>query len=138
MAGLLNSIRDQLEKGNTEGSAEAQDNINKTIQLASRKLLSQVENNEQELDVKDIKDLAAVSSLLAQTNGNDDGATGTPQAPSQMAGAFQDEVPIEKTPDDTKEVDQKDLLDLSSEDVDKMVKKQFKTQNGINYKKNQA
>ena len=78
MSGLIDSIRDQIAKGDTNKEAEASDNIKQTLELASRKLLSKVANNEVELDVKDIKDLASVSTLLQQTS-PEEGATGTPQ-----------------------------------------------------------
>lgn len=138
MSGLIDSIRDQIAKGDTSKEAEASDNIKQTLELASRKLLSKVANNEIELDVKDIKDLASVSTLLQQTS-PEEGATGTPQAPAGMGDVFGNTITVTKDPsDDTKQVDQDDLLGMSSEDIDKMVKDQFKEQNSINYKANEG
>ena len=46
-----------------------------------------------------------------------------------------DEVEVHKTPEGDNEVDQDSLINLSSDDVDKMVANTFKKQNSINYKK---
>jgi hypothetical protein len=42
---------------------------------------------------------------------------------------------VHKTPEGDNEVDQDALINLSSDDVDKMVANTFKKQNSINYKK---
>lgn len=139
MSGLIDSIRDSIAAGDTNHKEEASSNIQQTLEIASRKLLDKVATNQVDLDVKDIKDLAAVSSLLSQS---DDGssATGTPQAPSGIADVFSDNnLAVSKDPsDDTKQVSQDDLISLSTEDINKMVKDQFKKQNSINYQKNEA
>ena len=114
---------------------EAVDNIKETLQLASRRLLNSAKNGDTELDVKDLKDLASVYAMLSQTDGGNDGATGTPQAPAGIADVLGDEVEVHKTPDGDDEVDQDSLINLSSDDVDKMVANTFKKQNSINYKK---
>lgn len=133
MGALVDSLRDAVADGKTDNKDEAIDNIKETLQLASRRLLNSAKNGDAELDVKDLKDLASVYTLLNQTDGNTDGATGTPQAPAGISGILDDEVEVHKTSDGDEEVDQDDLLSLSSEDVGKMVANQFKKQNGINY-----
>lgn len=135
MGALVNSLRDAIADGDTKNKDEAVDNIKETLQLASRRLLNAAKNGDTELDVKDLKDLASVYSLLSQTDGSDDGATGTPQAPAGITDALNDEVDIHKTPEGEKEVDQDSLINLSSDDVDKMVANTFKKQNSINYEK---
>lgn len=135
MGALVDSLRDAIADGDTKNKDEAVDNIKETLELASRRLLNSAKNGDTELDVKDLKDLASVYSLLSQTDGGNDGATGTPQAPAGIADALDDEVDIHKTPEGDKEVDQDSLINLSSDDVDKMVANTFKKQNSINYKK---
>ena len=135
MGALVDSLRDAIADGDTKNKDEAVDNIKETLQLASRRLLNSAKNGDTELDVKDLKDLASVYALLSQTDGGDDGATGTPQAPAGIADVLGDEVEVHKTPDVDDEVDQDSLSDLSSDDVDKMVANTFKKQNSINYKK---
>lgn len=137
MAGLIDSIRDQIAEGDHKDTNEASDNVQQTLEIATKKMLHKVSNGEVDLDVKDIKDLAAVASLLNQ-NGNDEGATGTPQAPDEMVSVFSDEVPVQKTPDGEEEIDQDDLLNLSKEDIDKLAKNQFNKQNEVNYQANEA
>lgn len=133
MGALVDSLRDAIADGDTKNKDEAVDNIKETLELASRRLLNSAKNGDTELDVKDLKDLASVYSLLSQTDGGNDGATGTPQAPAGIADALDDEVDIHKTPEGDKEVDQDSLINLSSDDVDKMVASTFKKQNSINY-----
>ena len=135
MGALVDSLRDAIADGDTKNKDEAVDNIKETLQLASRRLLNSAKNGDTELDVKDLKDLASVYSLLSQTDGSNDGATGTPQAPAGIADALDDEVDVHKTPEGDEEVDQDSLINLSSDDVDKMVANTFKKQNSINYKK---
>lgn len=138
MAGLIDSIRDQIAQGDTEKKDEVTDNIKQTLELASRKLLSKVANNEVDLDVRDLKDLAAVSNLL-QANSGDTEATGTPQAPKAMNKVFNQTILVTKDPqDDHGQVSQDDLINISSSDIDKMVKDQFNEQNELNYKANEA
>lgn len=138
MAGLIDSIRDQIAQGDTEKKDEVTDNIKQTLELASRKLLSKVANNEVDLDVRDLKDLAAVSNLL-QANSGDTEAIGTPQAPKAMNKVFNQTILVTKDPQDDKgQVSQDDLLNISSSDIDKMVKDQFNEQNELNYKANEA
>ena len=135
MGALVDSLRDAIADGDTKDKDEAVDNIKETLQLASRRLLNSAKNGDTELDVKDLKDLASVYSLLSQTDGSNDGATGTPQAPAGIADALDDKVDVHKTPEGEEEVDQDSLINLSSDDVDKMVANTFKKQNSINYKK---
>lgn len=135
MGALVDSLRDAIADGDTKNKDEAVDNIKETLQLASRRLLNSAKNGDTELDVKDLKDLASVYAMLSQTDGGDDGATGTPQAPAGIADVLGDEVEVHKTPDGDNEVDQDSLINLSSDDVDKMVANTFKKQNSINYKK---
>ena len=138
MAGLIDSIRDQIAQGDTEKKDEVTDNIKQTLELASRKLLSKVANNEVDLDVRDLKDLAAVSNLL-QANSGDNEATGTPQAPKAMNKVFNQTILVTKDPQNDKgQVSQDDLLNISDKDIDKMVKDQFNEQNELNYKANEA
>lgn len=135
MGALVDSLRDAIADGDTKNKDEAVDNIKETLELASRRLLNSTKNGDTELDVKDLKDLASVYSLLNQTDGGNDGVTGTPQAPAGIADALNDEVDIHKTPEGNEEVDQDSLINLSSDDVDKMVTNTFKKQNSLNYKK---
>lgn len=137
MAGLIDSIRDQIAEGDYKDTNEASENVQQTLEIATKRMLHKVSNGEVDLDVKDIKDLAAVASLLNQ-DGSQDGATGTPQAPDAMVSVFSDEVPVQKTPDGEEEIDQDDLLNLSDDDIAKMTKNQFKKQNEVNYKANEA
>ena len=135
MGALVDSLRDAIADGDTKNKDEAVDNIKETLQLASCRLLNSAKNGDTELDVKDLKDLASVYAMLNQTDGGDDGATGTPQAPAGIADVLGDEVEVHKTPEGDNEVDQDTLINLSSDDVDKMVANTFKKQNSINYKK---
>lgn len=135
MGALVDSLRDAIADGDTKNKDEAVDNIKETLQLASRRLLNSAKNGDTELDVKDLKDLASVYAMLNQADGGDDGATGTPQAPAGIADVLGDEVEVHKTPEGDNEVDQDTLINLSSDDVDKMVANTFKKQNSINYKK---
>lgn len=137
MAGLIDSIRDQIAEGENKDTNEASENVQQTLEIATKKMLHKVSNGEVDLDVKDIKDLAAVASLLNQ-DGNTEGATGTPQAPDAMVSVFSDEIPVQKTPDGEEEIDQDDLLNLSEDDITKMTKNQFKKQNEVNYQANEA
>lgn len=139
MSGLIDSIRDSIAAGDANHKEEASSNIQQTLEIASRKLLDKVATNQVDLDVKDIKDLAAISSLLSQSD-DSSGATGTPQAPSGMADVFSDNnLAVSKDPsDDTKQISQDELINFSTEDINKMVKDQFKKQNDINYQKNEA
>lgn len=137
MAGLIDSIRDQIAEGDHKDTNEASENVQQTLEIATKRMLHKVSNGEVDLDVKDIKDLAAVASLLNQ-DGSQDEATGTPQAPDAMVSVFSDEVPVQKTPDGEEEIDQDDLFNLSDVDIAKMTKNQFKNQNEVNYKANEA
>lgn len=139
MSGLIDSIRDSIAAGDTNHKEEASSNIQQTLEIASRKLLDKVATNQVDLDVKDIKDLAAVSSLLSQSD-DSSGATGTPQAPSGIADVFSDNnLAVSKDPSDaTKQISQDELINFSTEDINKMVKDQFKKQNSINYKANEG
>lgn len=139
MSGLIDSIRDSIAAGDTNHKEEASSNIQQTLEIASRKLLDKVATNQVDLDVKDIKDLAAVSSLLSQSD-DGSGAMGTPQAPSGMVDVFSNNnLAVSKDPsDDTKQISQDELINFSTEDINKMVKDQFKKQNDINYQKNEA
>lgn len=140
MSGLTDSIRQMISAGETADKEQAIDNIKQTIELVSKKLLDQAMSGTSELDVKDLKDLASVYTLLQQTSVGDDTQTGAPQAPAGMSDIFNDSIPVYKDPQDEnkKRVDQDDLINLSSKDIDKMVSDQFKGQNDLNYKANEA
>ena len=140
MSGLTDSIRQMISAGETVDKEQATDNIKQTIELVSKKLLDQAMSGTSELDVKDLKDLASVYTLLQQTSAGDDTQTGAPQAPAGMSDIFNDSIPVYKDPQDEnkKRVDQDDLINLSSKDIDKMVSDQFKGQNDLNYKANEA
>ena len=140
MSGLTDSIRQMISAGETADKEQATDNIKQTIELVSKKLLDQAMSGTSELDVKDLKDLASVYTLLQQTSAGDDAQTGAPQAPAGMSDIFNDSIPVYKDPQDEnkKRVDQDDLINLSSKDIDKMVSDQFKEQNKLNYKANEA
>ena len=129
-----------ISAGETVDKEQATDNIKQTIELVSKKLLDQAMSGTSELDVKDLKDLASVYTLLQQTSAGDDTQTGAPQAPAGMSDIFNDSIPVYKDPQDEnkKRVDQDDLINLSSKDIDKMVSDQFKGQNDLNYKANEA
>lgn len=81
MSGLTDSIRQMISAGETADKEQATDNIKQTIELVSKKLLDQAMSGTSELDVKDLKDLASVYTLLQQTSAGDDTQTGAPQAP---------------------------------------------------------
>lgn len=135
LLGLLDSIRDQMADGNTEGKEVATNNIKKTLEIASDRLLHKVSNNELDLDVKDIKDIASVYQLLTQ-NTQGDVETGAPQAPAGINQMYKDSnvLNVHDSPDGKKvEINQSDVLNLSSDDVDKLVTDQFKKQNDLNY-----
>lgn len=133
LLGLLDSIRDQMADGNTEGKEVATNNIKKTLEIASDRLLHKVSNNELDLDVKDIKDIASVYQLLTQ-NTQGDVETGAPQAPAGIEKALSVNVNIQKDPQtDQGQIKQDDIIRLSSDDIDKMVNDQFKKQNDLNY-----
>ena len=133
LSSLITSLRDTLSSGKFEHKDESLKNIKETMELASRKLLSRATNGEIELDVKDLKDLASVYSLLNQTDGGEDGMTGTPQAPSKMVQVFNNNLTVTNSPEGKPEINQADLENLSSDDVDKLVSDQFNTNNKSNY-----
>lgn len=139
MSGLTDSIRQMIASGEDKDSDKATENIKQTINLVSKKLLDQAMSGTSELDVKDLKDLASVYALLQQDGSNGDGQTGTPQASAGISDIFSESLPVSKRADDgTKEVDQDDLINFTSDDIDKMVNDQFKGQNDINYKANEG
>ena len=129
-----------MADGNTEGKEVATNNIKKTLEIASDRLLHKVSNNELDLDVKDIKDIASVYQLLTQ-NTQGDVETGAPQVPAGINQMYKDSkvINVHDSPDGKKvEINQSDVLNLSSDDVDKLVSDQFKKQNALNYQANEG
>ena len=136
--GLIDSLRDSLADNGTGDKDQSLDNVKQSLDLASEKLLGKIKNNELDLDVKDIKDLASVYMLLTQS-GEQDSTLGTPQASPEVVNILGKDLNVKTDPsDDSKIVDQEDLLDLSSEDVDKMLGEQFKAQNDDNLHANEG
>ena len=136
--GLIDSLRDSLADNGTGNKDQSLDNVKQSLDLASEKLLGKIKNNELDLDVKDIKDLASVYMLLTQS-GEQDSTLGTPQASPEVVKVLGQDLDVKTDPgDDSKVVDQDDLLDLSSEEVDKMLDQQFKAQNDNNLKANEG
>lgn len=137
MGALVDSLKDAIGGNHSkQDQDEAVDNVKRTLQLASKRLLESVQNNDQELDVKDIKDLAGVYTLLTQTDGSGNGEAQTPQASAGIADVFDDhDVKVNKTPDGDEEIDPESLDDLSEDDVKKLVTDSFKKQNEDNYNK---
>ena len=136
--GLIDSLRDSLADNGTGNKDQSLDNVKQSLDLASEKLLGKIKNNELDLDVKDIKDLASVYMLLTQS-GEQDSTLGTPQASPEVVNILGKDLNVKTDPsDDSKIVDQEDLLDLSSEDVDKMLGEQFKAQNDDNLHANEG
>lgn len=138
--GLLDSIKDQMEANSEHSDEITNQNVRQTLEIASRKLLQKVSNNDIELDVKDLKDIASVYQMLNQTDGQAQG-TGTPEAPQAMLEAFtkDDILQAHKSADEKQtEIDQSRILDLSASDVDKLIHEQYQKTNQSNYDKNQA
>lgn len=136
--GLIDSLRNSLADSGTGDKDQSLDNVKQSLDLASEKLLGKIKNNELDLDVKDIKDLASVYMLLTQS-GEQDSTLGTPQASPEVINTLGQDLNVKTDPsDDSKVIDQEDLLDLSSEDVDKMLDQQFKAQNDDNLKANEG
>ena len=136
--GLIDSLRNSLADNGTGDKDQSLDNVKQSLDLASEKLLGKIKNNELDLDVKDIKDLASVYMLLTQS-GEQDSTLGTPQASPEVVNVLGQDLNVKTDPsDDSKVVDQEDLLDLSSEEVDKMLDQQFKAQNDDNLKANEG
>lgn len=137
LGALVDSLKDAIGGNHSkQDQDEAVDNVKRTLQLASKRLLESVQNNDQELDVKDIKDLAGVYTLLTQTDGSGNGEAQTPQASAGIADVFDDhDVKVNKTPDGDEEIDPESLDDLSEDDVKKLVTDSFKKQNEDNYNK---
>ena len=136
--GLINSLRDSLADNGTGDKDKSVDNVKQSLDLASEKLLGKIKNNELDLDVKDIKDLASVYMLLTQS-GEQDSTLGTPQASPEVINVLGNDLNVKTDPsDDSKVVDQDNLLELSSEDVDKMLGEQFKAQNDNNLHVNEG
>ena len=136
--GLIDSLRNSLADNGTGDKDQSLDNVKQSLDLASEKLLGKIKNNELDLDVKDIKDLASVYMLLTQS-GEQDSTLGTPQASPEVVNILGQDLNVKEDPsDDSKIVDQEDLLNLSSEEVDKMLDQQFKAQNDDNLKENEG
>lgn len=136
--GLIDSLRNSLSDNGTGDKDQSLDNVKQSLDLASEKLLGKIKNNELDLDVKDIKDLASVYMLLTQS-GEQDSTLGTPQASPEVVNILGQDLNVKEDPSDgSKVVDQDDLLDLSSEEVDKMLDQQFKAQNDDNLKANEG
>lgn len=136
--GLIDSLRNSLADNGTGDKDQSLDNVKQSLDLASEKLLGKIKNNELDLDVKDIKDLASVYMLLTQS-GEQDSTLGTPQASPEVVNTLGQDLNVKTDPsDDSKVVDQDDLLGLSSEEVDKMLDQQFKAQNDNNLKANEG
>lgn len=136
--GLIDSLRNSLADNGTGDKDQSLDNVKQSLDLASEKLLGKIKNNELDLDVKDIKDLASVYMLLTQS-GEQDSTLGTPQASPEVVNILSKDLDVKEDPSDgSKIVDQDDLLDLSSEEVDKMLDQQFKAQNDDNLKANEG
>lgn len=136
--GLIDSLRNSLADNGTGDKDQSLDNVKQSLDLASEKLLGKIKNNELDLDVKDIKDLASVYMLLTQS-GEQDSTLGTPQASPEVVSVLGQDLDVKEDPSDgSKIVDQDDLLDLSSEEVDKMLDQQFKAQNDDNLKANEG
>lgn len=136
--GLIDSLRNSLADNGTGDKDQSLDNVKQSLDLASEKLLGKIKNNELDLDVKDIKDLASVYMLLTQS-GEQDSTLGTPQASPEVVNTLGQDLNVKTDPsDDSKVIDQEDLLDLSSEEVDKILDQQFKAQNDDNLKANEG
>lgn len=136
--GLIDSLRNSLADNGTGDKDQSLDNVKQSLDLASEKLLGKIKNNELDLDVKDIKDLASVYMLLTQS-GEQDSTLGTPQASPEVVNILIKDLDVKEDPSDgSKVVDQEDLLNLSSEEVDKMLDQQFKAQNDDNLKANEG
>lgn len=136
--GLIDSLRNSLADNGTGDKDQSLDNVKQSLDLASEKLLGKIKNNELDLDVKDIKDLASVYMLLTQS-GEQDSTLGTPQASPEVVNILSKDLDVKEDPSDgSKVVDQDDLLNLSSEEVDKMLDQQFKEQNAGNLKANEG
>lgn len=136
--GLIDSLRNSLADNGTGDKDQSLDNVKQSLDLASEKLLGKIKNNELDLDVKDIKDLASVYMLLTQS-GEQDSTLGTPQASPEVINILSKDLDVKEDPSDgSKVVDQEDLLNLSSEEVDKMLDQQFKAQNDDNLKANEG
>lgn len=136
--GLIDSLRNSLADNGTGDKDQSLDNVKQSLDLASEKLLGKIKNNELDLDVKDIKDLASVYMLLTQS-GEQDSTLGTPQASPEVVSVLGQDLDVKEDPSDgSKIVDQDDLLDLSSEEVNKMLDQQFKAQNDDNLKANEG
>ena len=136
--GLIDSLRNSLADNGTGDKDQSLDNVKQSLDLASEKLLGKIKNNELDLDVKDIKDLASVYMLLTQS-GEQDSTLGTPQASPEVVNILSKDLDVKEDPSDgSKVVDQDDLLNLSSEEVDKMLDQQFKAQNVGNLKANEG
>lgn len=136
--GLIDSLRNSLADNGTGDKDQSLDNVKQSLDLASEKLLGKIKNNELDLDVKDIKDLASVYMLLTQS-GEQDSTLGTPQASPEVVNILSKDLDVKEDPSDgSKVVDQDDLLNLSSEEVDKMLDQQFKAQNDGNLKANEG
>lgn len=136
--GLIDSLRNSLADNGTGDKDQSLDNVKQSLDLASEKLLGKIKNNELDLDVKDIKDLASVYMLLTQS-GEQDSTLGTPQASPEVVNILSKDLDVKEDPSDgSNVVDQDDLLNLSSEEVDKMLDQQFKAQNDDNLKANEG
>jgi len=136
--GLIDSLRNSLADNGTGDKDQSLDNVKQSLDLASEKLLGKIKNNELDLDVKDIKDLASVYMLLTQS-GEQDSTLGTPQASPEVVNILSKDLDVKEDPSDgSNVVDQDDLLNLSSEEVDKMLNQQFKAQNDDNLKANEG
>lgn len=136
--GLISNLKQNIDDNDNKVEEYTINNIKDSLSVASAKLLMKIQSNEIDLDVKDLKDLASVYTQLTQDTNTQSGEATTPEAPKMVSQSYQNSgiLPIHKEADDTLVINQEDIEELSSEDIDKLVQDQFIAQNDSNVKEN--
>lgn len=133
---LINNIKRDMN-GSKKDEDQSVNNIKETIEIMSKKLLEKAKNDDIDLDVKDLKDLSSVYSVLTQQIA-DDSVTGAPPVTSGVAIYLNTSL-NGKIQDDEEDEDEADisngLAQLSDNDIDNLSESQLDKQNIDNYNK---
>lgn len=133
---LINNIKRDMN-GSKKDEDQSVNNIKETIEIMSKKLLEKAKNDDIDLDVKDLKDLSSVYSVLTQQIA-DGSVTGAPPVTSGVAIYLNTSL-NGKIQDDEEDEDEADisngLAQLSDNDIDNLSESQLDKQNIDNYNK---
>lgn len=135
MSGIVDRIKNQVAELDKDHSEEAKETLNETmataskaLQLMTNKLLTQLQSSDNtQYSSKEIKDMASVVTSLANIATANE-ATGAPQLTGSAMNFYEKELNVE--PDSKGDVDvSKAIAELTSEDVNNLLDKQFDERN---------